>query len=60
MSERKFRQLRLRWLWISWGGSLDRLTIWLCIAGRKPLAHLPRWQRRLLHLPSVRYRVYPR
>lgn len=35
-------------------------TIWLCVGGHKPLAHLPRWRRRLLHLPSIRWRVWPR
>lgn len=36
------------------------MTYWLNIAGRKPLAHLPRWQRHLLHLPTVRWRLWPR
>jgi hypothetical protein len=35
-------------------------TVWLSVAGHKPLAHLPRWKRRLLHLPSVRWRIWPR
>ncbi len=51
-------QLRLRWIWIT---ARDRhLTIWLQIGGRKPLAHLSRWERRLLHLPSIRWRLWPR
>ena len=52
------RQIRARWVWITWGGS--GLTIWLALAGRKPLAHLPRWRRRLFHLPSVRWRLWPK
>ncbi len=60
----RVRQLRLRWLWVTWGRSSfdvhrDRRgpTIWLNIGGRKPLAHLPRWRRRLLHLPAIRWRL---
>lgn len=53
-----FRQWRLRYLWIT--RSDQGATIWLCIGGRKPLAHLPRWRRNLLHLPGIRYRVWPR
>lgn len=51
-----FFQLRLRWLWITQADG--RLTVWLCIGGRKPLAHLPVWRRRLFHLPSIRWRLY--
>jgi hypothetical protein len=36
------------------------VTYWLCIGGHKPLAHLPRWKRRLYHLPSIRWRLWPR
>lgn len=53
------RQLRLRWVWLTWGGEPAGLVVWLCIGGRKPLAHLSRWRRRLLHLPSVRLRLWP-
>lgn len=35
-------------------------TVWFALAGRKPLAHLPAWKRRWLHLPSVRFRLWPR
>ena len=35
-------------------------TRWLCIGGHKPLAHLPRWKRHLLHLPAIRWRLWPR
>jgi hypothetical protein len=58
-------QLRLRWVWItrassnSWP-SPGGLTVWLHVGGRKPLAHLPRWRRRLLHLPGIRARLWPR
>lgn len=51
---RLVRQLRLRWIWVTWPGPV----VWLCIGGRKPLAHLPPWKRRFLHLPSVRKRLW--
>lgn len=35
-------------------------VLWLQVAGRKPLAHLPWWRRHLLHLPAVRVRLWPR
>jgi hypothetical protein len=35
-------------------------TIWIGIGGHKPLAHLPRWRRHLFHLPSIRWRLWPR
>lgn len=34
--------------------------VWLSIGGHKPLAHLSRWERHLLHLPSIRWRLWPR
>lgn len=48
---RNQRVFRLRWLWITTGG-----PIWLCIGGRKPLAHLPaaHWRR---HMPVIRWRL---
>ena len=55
------RQIRARGLWITWGGdNPGGLTIWLCIGGRKPLAHLPRWRRWLFHLPAPRWRLWPK
>lgn len=36
------------------------VLVWLSIGGHKPLAHLPRWERHLLHLPSIRWRLWPR
>lgn len=54
------RQVRTRYLWFTWGGKPGGLTVWLSIAGRKPLAHLPLWRRRLLHLPAVRWRLWPK
>lgn len=30
-------------------------TIWLCLGGHKPLAHLPRWKRLLR--PAIRWRL---
>lgn len=50
-------QLRLRYVWVTWHAGL---TVWAHIGGRKPLAHLPRWRRRLLHLPCLRWRLWPR
>lgn len=62
--KRKWWQLRLRWVWITWADGRTvipgGLTSWLCIGGHKPLAHLPRWRRRLLHLPSIRFRLWPK
>lgn len=48
----KARTLRLRWLWVTTKGG----PIWLCIGGRKPLAHLPaaHWRR---HMPVIRWRL---
>ena len=52
-------QLRARPLWITWLPWMERrLVIWLQIGGRKPAAHLPRWQRRLR--PCIRWRLWPR
>lgn len=48
-------QLRLRWLTAT--RSPGGLIVWLAVGGRKPLAHLPRWRRRLCHLPAVRWRL---
>lgn len=53
-----WHQLRLRWVWISWGDG-HQLVAWLQIGGHKPLAHLPRWRRRLFHLPAIRVRLLP-
>lgn len=50
------RQLRLRWIWITFAKSV---TVWLQIGGHKPLAHLPRWRRLIFHLPVVRVRLWP-
>lgn len=51
-------QLRLRWLWITRLRG-EPLIAWLCIGGRKPLAHLSGW-RRALRVPTVRLRLWPR
>lgn len=55
----RYRQFRRRYLTGSWGGG-QRCVLWLNIGGRRPLAHLPRWRRHLMHLPAVRWRVWPR
>lgn len=49
-------QLWLRWICITRTGG--RTVVWLSVGGHKPLAHLPRWRRHLLHLPAVRVRLW--
>ncbi len=48
------------WVFSTYRGTEGCRTIWLNIGGHKPLAHLPRWRRHLLHLPSIRWRLWPR
>lgn len=50
-----FFQARLRWLTITHIN--DGWTVWFAVGGRKPLAHLPPWRRRWLHLPAIRRRL---
>lgn len=59
----QIRQIRWRWLWITLttrrdgGLIIQEIVAWLCIGGKKPLARLPWWRRRLFHLPSIRWRL---
>lgn len=56
--ERDFWQLWSRYIQATWAG--QHLTVWLSIGGRKPLAHVPLWIRRVRHLPAIRVRLWPR
>lgn len=58
MPKSQICQWRLRYVWIT--RMPHGWVVWLNIAGRKPLAHLPRWRRILFHLPSVRWRLWPK